>query len=412
MTPDNGTKNEPVEEPGQKAHNIRREAEAWGEKVQLEYKKIQGLGLPKEIEALYHEVPEKRLNSPTNRSFFVKKIAEYILMVSGHRDQWAKYESQIVQLALLAEITIAVQYYHNYIFDRKAGVNTALAVRETLIKGNLLKSWTFRYIEKSFTDENFRKKVAAVIDNIFNDTDAGQYIEGRYGSYEAYINGRTNDMIPSFYEERDVDSTIVEQCVQLTLSKTEGLSEPQEQFLRSYFLRVHLVSPSLYRGYAVLLNELLGCSEEERNKILQFASWYGVMMQVVNDNWDFVPGYLGHGTKAKNPEDMQSDLRNKNITLPLFLYLHRFPTETTIIRKYLNSLKEKKYSERREKLVFEAILPVLLKDALPIGKTLANFASTAIADHPVLTPLLQIAEENRFYNIITEYQQNIRTQSP
>jgi len=386
--------------------DMRREAEDWAEKVQLAFENAAGLGLPDEIEKLYREIPEKRLNSPTNRSFFFKKIAEHILKTSGKVDKWETLENVIVRLALLAEITISVQYYHNYIFDSKANVNNPLAIRETLIKGNLLKSWAFRYVESAFSEGDFRKKVAAVVDDIFNDTDAGQYIEGRYGSYEAYIHQRTNEMIPQFYQEKRIDKAVIEQCVAMVRQDVSDLSEQQVSHLRSYFLRVYLVSPSLYRGYVTLLCDLLGCPKAEKNKLLQFAAWYGLMMQVVNDNWDFVPGYLGHGTKAKNPEDMQSDLRNKNMTLPLLLYLHLYPSETTIIKKYLNSLKQKKYSERREKLVFEAILPVLLQYALPIGKAIAAQAAATLRQDSILKPLLQIAEENRFYTIITEYHQS------
>lgn len=153
-------------------------------------------------------------------------------------------------------------------------------------------------------------------------------------------------------------------------------------------------------AFTNLLTDILSCDAKDKEKLQKFTAYYGIMMQVVNDNWDFVPGYMQQDTKAKCQQDMQSDIRNKNMTLPLVLYLHFNPSEQTLIKKYLNSFKTKKYSERREKLVFEAIRPILLGYCLPVGEALAACADGIVPENGDITG---IARHNRFYRIIVDY---------
>lgn len=370
---------------------------SWASKVKAEFLNHASVDAPPELEDLIFELPYDKLGSPTNRSYFIKKMAEYILSSQGRLSEWPQYEPLIVKLALCSEITISIQYYHNYVFDAKAGVTNSLAIRKAVIQANLLKSWFFTYIRVSFSPYNLAEKVAERVDEAFNYTDMGQYIEGSFNSYEAYLERRVDKSIPYFQKDKNIDWAVIDHCIKI-VKKHAKFSDFEISFLRSYFLRLYLVGSVLYRSYTVLLLDLLNECKENKQRLKKFAVYYGIMLQIVNDNSDFVPGYMQQDTKAKCQQDMQSDIRNKNITLPLILYLHFNPSEQTLIKKYLNSFKTKKYSERRETLIFEHIYPVLTEYAIPIGKTVAS-----AADNLAPLELTSIARSNRFYQIVYDY---------
>jgi geranylgeranyl pyrophosphate synthase len=384
-----------------KAESSVTDRDDWVKKVKAEYRKHAKDGLPKELETLVFSLPNERLNSHTNRSYFVKSIAKYILNSQGKLKDWPKYEPEIIKLAVCAEMMITVQYYHNYIFDGKNGVNTPLMIRETLVKSNLLKSWLFRYIDKAGFNPNIIKSVRDNIDYAFNQTDIGQFIEGRYNSYEYYkLQSLENEYIDHYlFQDKKIDWDVINDCISIS-TESLVLSNAQHVFIKLYYLRLYLISTSLYQTFVNIILEILPDGSVSQPDLYKFSAYYGIMMQIVNDNIDFVPGFLGQDTKPKFAQDQQCDIKNKNITLPLFWFLQQQPSVNSNILKVLNGPKNKGYSERRELLVFEEILPVLVNHSIPIGQKIATRALSYVAGNSLLRELAAIATNNRFYKEI------------
>ena len=84
-----------------------------------------------------------------------------------------------------------------------------------------------------------------------------------------------------------------------------------------------------------MILQMIGVSETEKEarELIAFSKCFGVMRQVVNDNVDWAPSYLGLSTKTKDAEDAFSDLKNGNITLPLIFHLQN--SNKSIIHDYL-----------------------------------------------------------------------------
>jgi hypothetical protein len=67
----------------------------------------------------------------------------------------------------------------------------------------------------------------------------------------------------------------------------------------------------------------------------------------------------------------------------------------------LTALKPRKYSERQEKLVFNAIRPSLIDYAIPLTQGIADKANRSLEkDWGNISDLTDIARDNRFYRII------------
>lgn len=383
--------------------DFHADKEAWAKKVKEEFQKhVQDNMLPPELGEEVFDLPKSRLNSHSNRSYFVKSIADYILRQQNREQEWEQYEPLIVKLALCSEIMITVQYYHNYIFDGKAGVTTPLLIRETLIKANLLKSWLFRYIDTAFSEHGYDKLIRDEIDRVFNLTDIGQYIEGRYNSFEYYKRSLNSNELIDHYEFENqiisIDWSVIYTCINLTCERIE-LDAAQQHFIKMYFLRLYLTGSVLYETYVDVLSVIFNCTKTISINLQKFASYYGIMMQVVNDNNDFVPSYMEQDTKAKFPQDQQCDIRNKNITLPLSLYLCSTPVKG-VIWDYLNSTQNSNYNEKIEKEIFENILSTLNDYTIPIGEKIVEFANKDVFFDKKLTHITIIASNNRFYTII------------
>jgi len=380
---------------------VCKDKDDWVKKVKAEYQKQAYDKLPRELEKLMFDLPSSRLNSHSNRSYFVKSIAYSILIEQNRIEEWAELEPLVIQLALCSEMMITVQYYHNFIFDGKNGVNTPLLVRETLIKSNLLKSWLFRYIDRAFSSFGYSTLIGREVDAAFNNTDIGQFIEGRYNSFEYFTKKELdNDILNHFlFEDNEIDWNVIDDCISIVVKKST-FSNFEYLFLKLYFVRLYLISTALYQTNANVLISILKANEIDAEKTIKFSRYYGIMMQIVNDNNDFVPGYMDHDTKAKYPQDQQSDIRNKNFTLPLFLFFHYKGKGGSYIQSTLESQRYKGYSERREKLIFEEIKPVLVQYSIPIGVAIAEKAAFYVNNNSHLTFLTKIANDNRFYRII------------
>ncbi len=383
--------------------DFHADKEAWAKKVKEEFQKhVQDNMLPPELGEEVFDLPKSRLNSHSNRSYFVKSIADYILRQQNREQEWEQYEPLIVKLALCSEIMITVQYYHNYIFDGKAGVTTPLLIRETLIKANLLKSWMFSYIDTAFSEHGYNKLIRDEIDRAFNLTDIGQYIEGRYNSFEYYKRSLNSNELIDYYEFENkiisIDWSVIYTCINLASERIK-LDAAQQHFIKMYFLRLYLTGSALYASFSELLCMLFDTNIILSKRLSKFSNYYGIIIQGVNDNNDFVPSYMDQDTKAKFPQDQQSDIRNKNITLPLFISLIKY-MKNNIIEINLNSSKCKNYSESTEEEIYRFIRPILLEYSISLVQDIAKETCYFVLNDKNLSKLTDIAFDNRFYKII------------
>lgn len=350
----------------------------------------------------------KRLQTHGVRSYLIYKTAQYI--ANEQQRQLSADEQQTVkQLAFIAETIITIQYLHNQIIDKKAKVTDNAAIRKNIIASNVLRELLFDYITTmQFIDKNNKKKIEKTVGKIFLLVDMGQSMELNYGHYSAFkknsfspiTSSNVNKLINEYFEDFKI---VIDNLAQ-------KLPEEHYTFLQLYFRRLFLTNVVLYVNCAELVCTLLNYGKTP-NLIIKFSNLYGILFQMVNDAADMV--YVkGKETVGKVENDVFSDLKNQNITLPLFWHLLKAPRR--LVYRYLeNPVKNQYIVEYFQK---EILLELRDSGAMDIciqtGRDLAGMASNLLNPNnpatPFLNDMLNIAHWNIYYKIFYKnpYQQD------
>ena len=149
-----------------------------------------------------------------------------------------------VKIPFLIEGVLSVQYHHNNVFDGKQGVTNPLAVRNSILAANLLKSALLSWADK--TGQNLG--ISTCIDTIFNLTDIGQYLEGRFNTYQFYCSPKIqylphNKLGPLANEYFQLQKKGFD-AVLKHLKK--GIHPEKHAFLHLYLTRISLTSAALF----------------------------------------------------------------------------------------------------------------------------------------------------------------------
>ena len=215
-------------------------------------------------------------------------------------------------------LKLVVQYLDNQILDSKGGVNTHEKINRNLLAGNLFRT----FLRRNFVSEKTpglsaaeKSRLTACLDDMFESVDVGQCLEKRYGRYEDFISKLPEEeKIKVGYLEDEIPYAMLDEIWQEI--RKDGMPRPHERFVRLYLKRVYLCNASLFVLSAKLVMDLLGYHGQERQNILAFAAHYGMVIQFVNDNNDYLP----EPTVEKIAEDVFSDIKNETMALPLIYY--------------------------------------------------------------------------------------------
>ncbi|MBL7786926.1 MAG: hypothetical protein JNM36_13545 [Chitinophagales bacterium] len=340
----------------------------------------------------------KRLQTHGVRSYLIYKTAQYI--ANQQQRQLSADEQQTVkQLAFIAEAIITIQYLHNQIIDKKAKVTDNAAIRKNIIASNVLRELLFDYITTmQFIDKNNKKKIEKTVGKIFLLVDMGQSMELNYGHYSAFkknsFSAITDSSINHLFDDYFGDFELV----MVTLLS----NVPQEHhiFLQLYFRRIFLTNVAL----CILLTEI-NCTllKEANSNVSRFAVIYGFLFQIVNDVADIIP-IEGKETIGKNENDVFSDLKNQNITLPLFWHLLKAPRR--LVYRYLENPVRNQYIVEyfQKEILLELRDSGAIDICIQIGRDLAKIAGNLLnPNNPAtlfLKDLLTIGYWNIYYKKI------------
>ena len=132
------------------------------------------------------------------------------------------------------------------------------------------------------------------------------------------------------------------------------------------------------------------------------------MLQMVNDNADFIPARFEEKTRAKFADDAFSDLRNCNVTLPSIIHLFKTPEKAGEIRHYLGEQSEKViFSLNRvepldERVFFDKIIKshaIFLSMSIPKKLKEWSFEFLNHDNHIYrhIMELLSLVDNNKYY---------------
>jgi len=339
------------------------------------------------------ELLEKQSQKLSIRGPFIRMIHSYVVeqaRLEGIKIQSFDDKLFHTQLPLIIEGVICVQYYENQILDGKGGVLKAgqpdlQKIRYNLLAGHYLKDFLYDYAAKSVfpTDLSRREVLLEAMRKMFQFVDMGQFMEQRWSRLKHFREGLLELPVMSKEVEGFLDYELIDQFWEEI--KAAGMDRSKESFVRFYLQRVYLTGAAVFVIGAELVMDLLGYHGAGRRRLRRFAGHYAMMCQLVNDNNDFLPAEFGQATVAKDPEDAFSDLRNDNITLPMFFFFQENPDETC---ENLMKLPGMEICQRFEKALNIHSIPLAEKIAnglngsldpeSPLSKPLENLSTIAL----------------------------------
>lgn len=282
-------------------------------------------GVNEDLNTELLEPIRSRLSDTPLRAYFAQKI--FIIArdrLGRNKRHYRSHNEKLftVKVPFVFELVITIQYLHNQILDKKNGVDTLEKASHNLLVANFLKDSLYEYIEAEFP-KNLAPALTKTVRNAFKMVDIGQIIEKKYNTYE---NFQLADLMETYHLSDTIESTIDFSGIKpFTEQLYKDLPRSYWEFTDLYLKRIYLTCAALFTSCTDFICSNLGVAKEDKKQLLQFATAYGMMRQIINDNADFVPSVFGLATLSKTAEDAFSDLKNRNITLPLIYHLSASP---------------------------------------------------------------------------------------
>lgn len=341
---------------------------------------------PNSIKYFTSLLAHKFTSSPPIRSYFLIKIYNCLL------DE--ELDIQINKNAFLVEVAVTIMYLENQILDKKNEVTTEDKINQNLLSSHVLKNLLNIYIKENYNSSD-SIKIIDTFNDMFYYFDIGQYIDKNLTTFNVFNNDyfefTLNDRVEDFIKVNDF---------QYYINYLKDKLNFKNNFIELYFKRTFLINAAMFELMVVLLFKLLNKQDE---KILKFARNYGMILQLVNDVIDYTPSVFDQNTFGKMGFDALSDLKSKNITLPLIIYLSKRKDLTLIDEFLINTPQNFTHSQELEILrtlkstnSIQTAIKFIKKYA---GDTVLLLGSPK-TEYDSLKDLLEIAWTNRFYSKI------------
>jgi geranylgeranyl pyrophosphate synthase len=289
------------------------------------------------VQLEYFNILQARLETGLPlRGYFVEVLLKYIRFEGG-TVRLDKHFTD-VQFPFILEVLISILYYDNQILDRKYGINTLQRIGENLAKRNRLYDALLKYLRKDIENKEIAEQVMDLVQEMHEMVSIGQEWEREYNHYDSWQLPDAKD-IHDFYALSG--KKIEKEVVFNTQKVLEGIFQFPIQnipFLDAYLSRIYMTNASLFVKTTEFILQNSSLKPEVKQNILCFSGLFGMMLQIVNDNADFVPESEGLTTSSKLSADALSDLRNTNITLPIALHLIR--SKESKVKDFLDAAEQ------------------------------------------------------------------------
>lgn len=365
-------------------------------KTLLEYEKFQCFSLANPSWKVFFAILDRKMGGLPLRAYYMHKLYEYLLEEGGrNRGIPASFFTHF--LPFVAEAVISIQYYHNQVLDGKGGVGNQLEIQKNVVIGNLFKDWFYEFLE-SMCPPAIADELTSCIRTIFNCVDIGQWLEKHNGLYQNW-----RDAHIGAHHFTEYLGTVLERQqlgrVESIVRSQALLCRSDRKFISAYLERIYLTNAILYREFTKLVLKLLGLPESTAASINRFAVYFGLMHQIVNDNGDLVHSKAKLTTEEKVIGDAQSDLRNRTVTLPVFLHLNECPDGE--IGKFLQSRKRCISSAMQTRFFKELVSYGAIYQSIRVGKILKKLTLKELnpynRQYLLLEDMCKIADNNKYY---------------
>lgn len=345
-----------------------------------------------------------KLGKKPLRAYYTKKTYEYI--VERISDSLKVELPEVLfqeKLPFIFEVVITIQYLHNQILDEKYGVNTPKEINKNLITANILRELLSAYLHELSPSLGVKKHIILQtnISKLFMTVDIGQRMDKKYNHYKYY----KEKNFPPFTDCNCLVNSNEFEWMRSVITQIQGEIEDRDTFIELYFRRIYKSNVVFFLVIVDTILELLDCSKEQFEDLRQYAVYYGFMLQVINDYADFA--YSEDKDERKNLQtagrkttDFFSDLRNKNITLPLIYHLNEGKHRN--IEEYLQTGRKEILTDYAKVIKHEFVMSGAFRASVKISRLLADKAMNSLCSEndqfKYLKNMAEIAYNNKFYN--------------
>lgn len=256
--------------------------------------------------------------------------------------------SLINSIAALFDIDMTIMYHENHIRDQKFGI-TRKEWWNLYDKKNIKQKLKFErdaFMRRAFSQNKGLFSLIKITNRFLHDVHdlIGMLLDKKLTTINSFINNEFNldiinkhikslDSYIPFLEEIE-GITDIDQQNEFSLFDPKEFLKPLElsignkkishifqkrPYLELYTCRCFLLNIIPYYCYSKLIIRLQN-SEVDMSEIVNFGQYFGFMQQVVNDVSDYVPVSENFVTACKFAEDTYSDMRERNVTLPMMYY--------------------------------------------------------------------------------------------
>ncbi len=342
------------------------------------------------------------MNAYPQRAYFIRKIYEYVLCEQGKKHNYELDKLFKVNIGFIMEVTIVIQYLHNQIIDGKFEVGDIKSIRRNLIASNILREILFQYIQQEIESHDILEKVKKCTSNILLYVDLGQRIEQEYNHYNSY---QKNILLPLSQNEIGLFSNLL--CIRSVIGSVKKEIPNKANFIEAYFRRIYLTNGCFYTFMVQLVVDILDYKDEGEN-LSEFATAFGIATQITNDVVDFVPTIkdnnknLSSNTVGKKSTDTYSDLKNKNITLPLIFHLSK--NQDGLIETYLSEpYTTDSIDNASLDITKEIINSGAIRRTMKVGRDIADLGCNNLLKNPTIVNLIDMMSPTKWNKYYFEF---------
>ena len=363
------------------------------------------------FEDIQFKLLEERLSRKSVRMYFIRKVYDYFRKFSPTLEGPDFLYTH--QIPFIWETIITIQYLQNHIYDGKQGITRAEDIRMNMIIADNLKSYLEVYIEDyAHTDSKGKRLLTTYMRKVFIYVNDGQIWESNFNTYTSdhktrqtpvnFAHGQQNEDVIAYlsYFHSEIESI------------KSNLSPSWQGDVDIYFYRIFLTNTALFVFGVELVGNLLESETSKIEESCAFATGYGLVLQIVNDNIDFIyKDWVGHEKptllSSKFSEDSFSDLKNKILTLPLILHLGEIDNHNQKVKAFLDITEEQTLvrlineESFQKEVLEELILSGAIDNSIKIGQKIAKrslqFMDEEHPDTYLLRDMLAIGGWNSYY---------------
>lgn len=263
---------------------------------------------------------EQQLVKPSVRTYFIAKCYQYLKACTFREvldaPEW-------LHLATVGEFCITLMYLKNHAQDFKYGINAygSPESKQNQAAQKEIHARLIEYIDLHFPFLN-KEAVHSLQKRLFAYYGLGMEIDEDGLSHENYA-GNNGFRYPELHNPDIVAIVSVQDFWQAIMSYRKikyGAPPKNGDYLKLYLTRTYLMNAVFFQLFTEYLIDHFGQHLKLYPELIDFARYYGMCQQLVNDICDYVPEPDHVPTVAKLQEDTFSDMRRRLVTLPLILY--------------------------------------------------------------------------------------------